>query len=62
MGPQVKLMPGNAVVTGNKSGDTADARAIWMAVQQQLVKLCTMQSNGLLAKYGEVMAARWIGR
>ena len=88
MGHEVKLMPGKAVkafVSGNKN-DVADARAIWLAVQQpgvrsvavkteaqqavlamhrmrqQLVKIRTMQSNGLrglLTEYGEVMA---IGR
>jgi transposase len=40
LGHQVKLMPGKAVkafVTGNKN-DVADARAIWLAVQQPGIK------------------------
>ena len=82
MGHQVKLMPARFVKAfniGNKN-DAADARAIWLAVQQpgkpvavktemqqamlslhrmrqQLVKIRTMQTNGLrglLAEYGEV--------
>jgi transposase len=83
MGHQIKLMPARFVKAfniGNKN-DAADARAIWMAVQQpvksvavkteaqqavlalhrmrqQLIKIRTMQVNGLrglLTEYGEVM-------
>ncbi|MGO4304409.1 IS110 family transposase [Cupriavidus sp. RAF12] len=84
LGHEVRLMPAKFVKAfniGNKS-DAADARAIWLAVQQpckpvavkteaqqavlamhrmrqQLVKMRTMQINGLrglLAEYGEVMS------
>jgi transposase len=47
MGHQVKLMPGKAVkafVSGNKS-DVADARAIWMAVQQPGVKSVAVKTE-----------------
>jgi transposase len=47
MGHQVKLMPGKAVkafVHGNKN-DVADARAIWMAVQQPGVKAVAVKSE-----------------
>jgi len=82
MGHQVRLMPARFVKAFNirNKNDAADARAIWLAVQQpsksvavksemqqamlalhrlraQLVKIRTMQSNGLrglLAEYGEV--------
>lgn len=80
LGHQVRLLPARFVKAfniGNKN-DAADARAIWLAVQQpgkavaikteaqqavlalhrmrqQLVKFRTMQSNGLLTEYGEVM-------
>ncbi|HXP10591.1 MAG TPA: IS110 family transposase [Acidobacteriaceae bacterium] len=47
MGHQVRLMPGKAVkafVSGNKN-DVADARAIWMAVQQSGVKSVAIKSE-----------------
>jgi transposase len=47
MGHQVKLMPGKAVkafVHGNKN-DVADAKAIWMAVQQSGVKSVAVKSE-----------------
>jgi transposase len=47
MGHQVKLMPGNAVkafVCGNKN-DVADARAIWIAAQQEGVKSVAVKSE-----------------
>lgn len=47
MGHQVKLMPGKAVkafVSGNKN-DAADARAIWMAVQQPGVKSVAVKTE-----------------
>ncbi|RJG02296.1 IS110 family transposase [Noviherbaspirillum sedimenti] len=47
MGHQVKLMPGKAVkafVHGNKN-DVADARAIWMAVQQPGVKAVAVKTE-----------------
>jgi len=47
MGHEVKLMPGKAVkafVTGNKN-DVADARAIWLAVQQPGVRAVTVKSE-----------------
>jgi transposase len=47
MGHQVKLMPGKAVkafVSGNKN-DEADARAIWMAVQQPGVKSVAIKTE-----------------
>lgn len=47
MGHQVKLMPGKAVkafVVGNKN-DVADARAIWMAVQQPGVKAVAVKTE-----------------
>lgn len=47
MGHQVKLMPGKAVkafVSGNKN-DVADARAIWIAVQQAGVKSVAIKSE-----------------
>ena len=47
MGHQVKLMPGKAVkafVHGNKN-DVADARAIWMAVQQAGVKSVAVKTE-----------------
>lgn len=47
MGHQVRLMPGKAVkafVNGNKN-DVADARAIWMAVQQSGVKSVAVKSE-----------------
>jgi transposase len=47
MGHQVKLMPGKAVkafVSGNKN-DVADARAIWMAVQQAGVKAVAVKTE-----------------
>jgi len=47
MGHQVRLMPGKAVkafVGGNKN-DMADARAIWMAVQQSGVKSVAVKSE-----------------
>lgn len=45
---QVKLMPGKAVkafVSGNKN-DAADARAIWLAVQQSGVKAVAVKTEG----------------
>src|ERR1700692_528285 len=48
MGHQVKLMPGKAVkafVSGNKN-DAADARAIWLAVQQPGVKAVAVKTEG----------------
>jgi len=47
MGHQVKLMPGKAVkafVVGNKN-DVADARAIWLAVQQPGVKAVAVKTE-----------------
>ena len=47
MGHQVKLMPGKAVkafVSGNKN-DVADARAIWIAAQQEGVKSVAIKSE-----------------
>jgi transposase len=47
MGHEVKLMPGRAVkafVTGNKN-DVADARAIWLAVQQPGVRAVAVKSE-----------------
>lgn len=47
MGHQVKLMPGKAVkafVSGNKN-DVADARAIWLAVQQSGVKTVAVKTE-----------------
>jgi transposase len=47
MGHEVKLMPGKAVkafVSGNKN-DVADARAIWMAVQQPGVKAVAIKTE-----------------
>lgn len=47
MGHQVRLMPGKVVkafVSGNKS-DVADARAIWVAVQQSSVKSVAIKSE-----------------
>lgn len=47
MGHEVKLMPGKAVkafVTGNKN-DVADARAIWLAVQQPGVHAVAVKSE-----------------
>jgi transposase len=47
MGHQVKLMPGKAVkafVCGNKN-DVADARAIWIATQQEGVKSVAVKSE-----------------
>lgn len=47
MGHQVKLMPGKAVkafVSGNKN-DAADARAIWLAVQQPGVKAVAIKTE-----------------
>jgi transposase len=47
MGHQVKLMPGKVVkafVSGNKN-DVADARAIWLAVQQSGVKSVAVKSE-----------------
>ena len=47
MGHQVKLMPGKAVkafVHGNKN-DVADARAIWMAVQQTSIKAVAIKTE-----------------
>ena len=47
MGHQVKLMPGKAVkafVSGNKN-DVADARAIWLAVQQPNVKAVAVKTE-----------------
>src|ERR1700761_1899144 len=47
MGHQVRLMPGKAVkafVSGNKN-DVADARAIWMGVQQSGVKAVAIKSE-----------------
>jgi transposase len=47
MGHQVKLMPGKAVkafVSGNKN-DVADARAIWIAAQQEGVKSVAVKSE-----------------
>jgi transposase len=47
MGHQVKLMPGKAVkafVSGNKN-DAADARAIWLAVQQSGVKAVAVKTE-----------------
>lgn len=47
MGHQVKLMPGKAVkafVMGNKN-DAADARAIWMAVQQADIKAVAIKTE-----------------
>lgn len=47
MGHQVKLMPGKAVkafVAGNKN-DAADARAIWLAVQQPGVKAVAVKTE-----------------
>ncbi|MCL2887557.1 MAG: IS110 family transposase, partial [Betaproteobacteria bacterium] len=85
MGHQVRLLPARFVKAFNirNKNDAADARAIWLAVQQpgkavavktemqqamlalhrmrsQLVKMRTMQSNGLrglLAEYGEIAGA-----
>ena len=48
MGHQVKLMAGKAVkafVSGNKN-DAADARAIWLAVQQSGVKSVAVKTEG----------------
>ncbi len=48
MGHEVKLMTGKAVkafVSGNKS-DSADARAIWLALQQQGVKAVAVKTEG----------------
>lgn len=48
MGHEVKLMPGKAVkafVTGNKN-DVADARAIWLAVQQPGVHAVAIKTEG----------------
>jgi len=47
MGHRVKLMPGKAVkafVSGNKN-DVADARAIWLAVQQAGIKSVAVKSE-----------------
>lgn len=47
MGHQVKLMPGKAVkafVSGNKN-DVADAKAIWLATQQDGVNTVTVKSE-----------------
>lgn len=47
MGHEVKLMPGKAVkafVSGNKN-DVADARAIWLAVQQPSVRAVAVKSE-----------------
>lgn len=47
MGHEVKLMAGKAVkafVTGNKN-DVADARAIWMAVQQKDIRAVAVKSE-----------------
>jgi transposase len=47
MGHEVKLMPGKAVkafVVGNKN-DVADARAIWMAVQQPGIKAVAVKTE-----------------
>ncbi|WP_211465592.1 IS110 family RNA-guided transposase [Collimonas silvisoli] len=47
MGHEVKLMPGKAVkafVSGNKN-DVADARAIWLAVQQPGVRAVAVKSE-----------------
>lgn len=47
MGHQVKLMPGKAVkafVVGNKN-DVADARAIWLAVQQPCIKAVAVKTE-----------------
>ncbi|WP_211454898.1 IS110 family transposase [Collimonas antrihumi] len=48
MGHEVKLMPGKTVkafVTSNKN-DVADARAIWLAVQQRGVRAVAVKSEG----------------
>jgi len=44
-GQQVKLMAGKAFVSGNKN-DAADARAIWLAVQQAGVKEVAVKTEG----------------
>lgn len=56
MGHEVKLMPGKAVkafVSGNKI-DVADARAIWLVVQQpemRTVALKTEEQQAVLAQH-----------
>ena len=54
MGHQVKLMPGKAIkafVSGNKN-DVADARVIWLAVQQPCVKSVAVKTEAQQAVLG----------